>query len=515
MRESTRIGWIQYADPKYANIQDINEALNYLKTKEFINYETCIDINPVSVEGSSTKKQNIPDTSAKALVIHLIKKEGQDPMSFRAHIMDQWNQICRHTHPDKALTAMLGYFNFIPWYRHHGLSTQQRRMFIAQHNRHISETTYTLMDNVAALDIQHEYWSNDREFATTIRQAIQDMDSSTENPIPYRVESTNRFGLIRILYPTAHSQYAQETWDRLDQILTSFDWKHPLCFRAHPNHPIGPPPPKEDQSNDTHSYISTIVEFQQDIDEDLLSYLKIDKDRNPIPKTINISPQPKSTITTNNKALNTSLNDSMSLQNSFDDDAISRITNSVKDQISATIETIVEERSKYTENKVNLLENELKEIRTQNSTYLGKIENQQAQLAAQQEELQSQNKALGDQKTEIQALSYTINELTQKCKSEFGNTTEFLKSFQNNMFEKFKSLEQQQASPRIHKIPAKGSRRSERIQEKCSQDSNSQSQFEVSINNTPSTTERSMNCSSPDHQAKSSETMACDLDGQS
>ena len=83
------------------------------------------------------------------------------------------------------------------------------------------------------------------------------------------------------------------------------------------------------------------------------------------------------------------------------------------------------------------------------------------------------------------------------------------------MFEKFKSLEQQQASPRKHKIPAKGTRRSERIQEKSSQESNSQSQFEVSINNTPSPTERSMNCSSPDHQAKSSETMVCDLDGQS
>ena len=137
-------------------------------------------------------------------------------MSFRAHIMDQWNQISLNNHPDVTLTAMLGYFNFIPWYRHHGLSTQQHRMFIAQHNKLISETTYTLIDNVAALDIQHEYWSNNREFGITIRQAIQDMDSSSKDPVLYRVELTNRFGLIRIVYPIKHSQYAQEIWDQLD-----------------------------------------------------------------------------------------------------------------------------------------------------------------------------------------------------------------------------------------------------------------------------------------------------------
>ena len=82
------------------------------------------------------------------------------------------------------------------------------------------------------------------------------------------------------------------------------------------------------------------------------------------------------------------------------------------------------------------------------------------------------------------------------------------------MFEKFKSLEQQQSSPRKHKISAKGIRRSSRIQEKNSQDSNSQSQFEVSIDNTPSNMEQSMICSSPDHQAKSTGTMVHDLDRQ-
>ena len=74
----------------------------------------------------------------------------------------------------------------------------------------------------------------------------------------------------------------QETLDHIDKILKGIDWKIPHSFRAYPKPPLSPPPPKDEQSTDTHSYISTIAEFQQDIDDELMLFLKIDKDRNPM-----------------------------------------------------------------------------------------------------------------------------------------------------------------------------------------------------------------------------------------
>ena len=102
----------------------------------------------------------------------------------------------------------------------------------------------------------------------------------------------------------------------------------------------------------------------------------------------------------------------LSLQNLLDNETISRITMSIKEQLETSMEEMIKEKSNKTESELATLKEELKAYQETTETYQHKIESQQTLFQDQQNEIKEQN-------TKITSLADTIQKLTTNCKEEF------------------------------------------------------------------------------------------------